>query len=220
MDRNGRLSVTEQVLSSFDPDRPVLLVDADEVLLRFVERLEVFFLSKGFELRLTSFRLSGNIYDLSTGQAAEQCQVKDMLKAFFNECVDDMIAVPGAAEALAALSDYYQIAVLSNVPANCRARREDNLAQLGISYPVIANKGDKGPVVRRFMQAATSNKLIFIDDLPPQHSSVAEHCPGSHRIHFIGDPRLAKMINKAPDANIRIDDWHLITPHLIAFLEA
>lgn len=212
------MSVAEQIIDSFEQNRPILLVDADEVLLRFVERLEIFFSSKGFELRLTSFRLSGNIYDLSSGQAAGPSQVKDMLKVFFEECVDDMMPVPGAAAALETLSEYYQIAVLSNVPATCRTRREDNLAQLGIKFPVIANKGDKGPAVRRFMQA-TTNKTVFIDDLPPQHSSVAEHCPTSYRVHFVGDPRLAKMIDKAPDADVRIDQWHLVAPHLTALLE-
>ena len=213
------MSGVEQIIDSFEGGRPVLLVDADEVLLRFVEQLEVFFISKGYELRLTSFRLSGNIYDLNSGEAADPSQVRRLLKLFFEECVDDMVPVPGAAEALATLSGYFQIAVLSNVPEACRARREANLALHGIKYPVIANKGDKGPVVWQFMQRIKS-QTVFIDDLPPQHSSVAAHCPASHRIHFVGDPRLAKMIEKAPDADVRLDHWHKVTPHLTALLEA
>jgi len=212
------MTIAEEILSSLNPNRPVLLVDADEVLLRFVERLEVYFVSKGFELRLTSFRLTGNVYDLQSGEVAPANEVKGLLGSFFEDCVDDMVAVPGAAKGLAALSEYYQIAILSNVPENCRARRQKNLAKLGIGFPVIANKGDKGPMIRKFMQA-TTEKTVFIDDLPPQHSSAAEHCPASHRVHFVGDPRLAKMIDKAPDAHVRIDDWQQVKSHLLELLE-
>jgi len=208
----------EKILTTLDKSKPVLLVDADEVLLRFVERLEQYFLSQGFELRLISFQLTGNIYNMNTGDPAEPAEVKGLLANFFEECVDDMASVPGAAEGLASLSEHYQIAILTNVPQSSKARRARNLALQGMDYPVIANKGDKGPAVK-LIAAATEKTTVFIDDLPPQHSSVANHCPGSHRIHFVADSRLARMISKAPDANIRIDKWDQVTHHLTTLLE-
>jgi hypothetical protein len=36
---------------------------------------------------------------------------------------------------------------------------------------------------------------------------VAEHAPDVHRIHFVADPRLAKLIGPASGASKRIDVW-------------
>jgi len=208
------LETVPKILSTIDSNRPVLLVDADEVLLRFVESLEFYFPTQGFELRLTSFQLTGNIYHVKTGLIAKPHLTRTLIADFFEACVDKVPAVDGAAEALAALSQYFQIIILSNVPSNCRLRRAKSLASMGMDYPIIANKGDKGPVAKTFAEA-TSAITVFIDDLPPQHTSVRLNCPASHRVHFVADPRLAKMIAKAPDANVRYDNWHELTPYLI-----
>jgi hypothetical protein len=213
------MHTVDDILAAINPAKPVILVDADEVLLRFVERLEAYFLSQGFELRLTSFQLSGNIFHLGTNDPAEPRQVKQLIGSFFTDCVDDMAAVPGAADGLARLAEHFQIVVLSNVPQSCRARRKECLASLGMDYPIVANKGDKGPVIKLF-KVATRAQTIFIDDLPPQHTSAADHCPDSYRVHFVADPRLAKMIGKAEHAHVRIDAWDRLTPHLAGLLEA
>jgi len=206
------------ILKTLDNKRPILLVDADEVLLRFVERLESYFLDQGFELRLTSFQLTGNIFHLQTGKLAEPQQTKSLIASFFEACVDDVPSVEGANDALATLSLHYQVIILSNVPPNCRERRAKSLAAMGMNYPLIANKGDKGPAVKAFAEA-TKGHTVFVDDLPPQHASVQHHCPNSHRVHFVADPRLARMIGKAPNAHIRCDSWPKLTPYLINLTE-
>lgn len=207
------MSNIESVTAKLTNDRPVLVVDADEVLLRFVEHLEHFFQQQGFELRLKSFQLTGNIYDTATNQVASPKVVKDLIAAFFDQRVDTVPAVDGAADALRSLSRHYQIAVLTNVPHHCRDRRERALHDLGFEYPVISNAGEKGPAVH-MLQSAARQPGVFVDDLPPQIASVASHAPSVHRIHFVADPRLAQMIDKAPDAHVRIDDWDLLRHHL------
>lgn len=207
------MTTVAEIVSSINIDRPLLVVDADEVLLRFVEHLETYFLDNGFELRLTSFQLTGNIYDQSTGVAASPTVVKDLIGRFFDERVDSVPAVPGAAEALKALSYRYQIAVLTNVPHHCRARREAALHDLGFEYPVLSNAGEKGPAMQQ-LQRATNGHTVFVDDLPPQLASVAKHAPDVHLVHFVADPRLAALIDKADHADVRIDDWHALQSHL------
>lgn len=101
------MDTVEEILASLHKSKPALLVDADEVLLRFVERLEQYFQSQGFELRLTSFQLSGNTYHADTGKQAEPKEVKHLIAGFFDACVDDVAPVPGAADGLAALSEHY-----------------------------------------------------------------------------------------------------------------
>lgn len=205
----------EEARALLHADRPLLLLDADNVLLQFVESLEDYLLSQGAELRLTSFQLGGNIYMQETGEAAPPEAVRQLISSFFDACVDHVPLVDGVSDALSELSDHYQIAILSNVPSRCRERRETSLKQQGIDYPVIANKGDKGPVAR-LLAESTNGHVAFVDDLPPQISSVAAHAPDVHRVHFVADPRLAGMIGKAPDAHARFDDWPSLVPHLIA----
>lgn len=209
------MTSVSDLVSTINADQPLLVVDADEVLLRFVEHLESYFLDNGFELRLTSFQLTGNIFDQSTGVAASPTVVKDLIGGFFDERVDSVPAVPGAADALKQLSDRYQIAVLTNVPHHCRARREAALHDMGFEYPVLSNAGEKGPAMQALEQA-TKGHTVFVDDLPPQLASVAKHAPDVHLVHFVADPRLAALIDKAEHAHVRIDAWPELRSHLHA----
>lgn len=204
----------QALLETFDKEHPILLLDADEVLLKFVQSLESHMLNKGFELRLTSFQLSGNVYAKDTGEQARQTDVKQLIGSFFDECVDHVPVVDGAVSAIQYLSDHYQIAVLTNVPAHCRKRREASLKKQGITCPVIANSGAKGETVKLFTDF-TQAPTVFVDDLPPQHASVAEVSPNTHRIHFVADERLRPLIPQTEHSHARIDTW----PELSIYLE-
>ena len=203
----------ETLLETLNPERPILLLDADEVLLKFVETLEGHMLNHGFELRLTSFQISGNVYRQSTNELAEPTEVKKLIGSFFDECVDHVPVVNGAVDAIKELSDHYQVAVLTNVPSHCRERRRESLKTQGIDCPVIANKGDKGAAVKRFTEF-TSSHTVFVDDLPPQHASVADVSPETHRIHFVADERLRTMIPQTEYSHARIDTWPELTDYL------
>lgn len=203
----------ESVASALNPQQPLLIVDADEVLLRFVEHLEAFFPTEGYELRLTSFQLSGNIFHIETNEAASPAKVTELIGLFFTRCVDTVPAVSGAAEALQSLADQYEVVILTNVPHQFRARREAALHDLGFNYPVLSNAGEKGPAVKQ-LQSMNKSRSVFVDDLPPQIASVANHAPDTHLVHFVADHRLAAMIDKAPYAHVRIDQWALLRQHL------
>ncbi|WP_417452038.1 hypothetical protein [Kordiimonas sp.] len=203
----------QELVTGFKPDKPLLLVDADEVLLRFVERLEAHLSSCGYELRLTSFQLAGNIFELGTGVAVDPGEVKRLIASFFDTCSHDVPLVPGAADALKILSHTYNIAVLSNIPGHCRERREQSLIAQGVNLPVLSNSGEKGPVAAQ-IASLHGAPVVFIDDLPPQHKSVARHAPDIHRVHFVADPRLAAMIEKAEHAHVRLNDWAALTEYL------
>lgn len=205
------------VIPKISPDAPLLIVDADEVLLRFVEHLEAFFESRGYELRLTSFQLSGNIFPIDGDEPAPPGMVKQLIAGFFEECVDSVPAVPDASDTLRSLADAYQIAILTNVPHQFRQRREAALRDLGFNFPVISNAGEKGPAMQQ-LDTATGHQSVFVDDLPPQLASVATHAPDVHRVHFVADERLAALIGKADHAHVRIDKWHDLETHLRSLL--
>ena len=215
MDKNGKMAQTLEIIKQLNPEKHILLVDADEVLLQFISAIEAYCPTIGYEFRVESFALTGNVYKINTGVALSADEVKMLLGRFFDACVDTIPVVQGAADALAALSAYYQIVILSNVPKKHGARRQKHLATLGMDYPIIANKGGKGPTVKLVANQCRKH-TVFIDDLPPHHASVAQHSPETHRIHYIADKRLAAFMVKAPEAHHRFNEWDDIVSHLTA----
>lgn len=188
---------------SIEPGRPLIISDADEVLLRFMERIEHYLDTLGLWIDLSSFALSSNI---KSKQTNEPVKVPTLIDDFFASQTPHIDAAHGAAEALASLSSKAQIIVLTNLPAQHREARIDNLRGHGMDYPVVANSGLKGPAVK-WLTEKVNAPVFFLDDIPHNIDSVAEHAPEVHTIHFVADPRLAKLINKAEGATARIDIW-------------
>jgi hypothetical protein len=189
-----------------DPTRPLLICDADEVLLQFIVGLERFLDRQGCKLDLTTFSIHGNVRRRDSDEIVPGEEVSRYIAAFFESQTRTMDVVPGAADALAELSAHAQIVILSNLPETARMARIENLAGHGIDYPVIAGSGPKGANVKRLIEGFDST-VVFVDDLPPNIDSVAAETPHVHRLHFIADPRLAKLLPQAQGAHKRIDDW-------------
>lgn len=189
-----------------DPSRPLIICDADEVLLQFMVGLERFLERRACYVDFASFRIHGNVRHRATSEPVAHAEVSELLGAFFESETRTLEAVPGAAAALADLNRHAQIVILSNLPETARAARIENLAGHGIAYPVIAGKGPKGEIVKRMIEGH-KQPVVFIDDLPPHIASVAVETPHVHRLHFIADARLARLLPKAPDAHARIDTW-------------
>ena len=188
---------------SLQKDRPLIITDADEVLLRFMERVEHYLDTLGLWIDLSSFALSTNIKSKETN---EPVKVPTLIDDFFAAETAHIEAAHGAADALASLSELAQIVVLTNLPAPHREDRINNLKGHGMDYPVVVNSGLKGPA-GKWLTQKTSGPVFFLDDIPHNIDSVAEHAPEVHTIHFVADPRLAKLINKAEGATARIDIW-------------
>jgi hypothetical protein len=191
---------------AIDPARPLIVCDADEVLLRFMVGLERFLDRHGCYIQLTSFRIHGNVRNRADDTPVENERVSELLSAFFAAETRHLDVVPGAAAALERLSQDAQIVILSNLPETSRSARIENLAGHGMAYPVIAGKGPKGEIVKQ-MIAGFAQPVVFIDDLPPHIASVAGETPHVHRLHFVADERLARLLPKAPEAHARIDTW-------------
>jgi hypothetical protein len=197
-------------------ERPLLICDADEVLVQFASTFETYLAELGYNINFTSFALNGNIRRSDTGEAATRQQVGQMLDHFFIDRIEACPPVPGAVEALQILSQYADIVVLTNIPAAQEARREASLAGHGMAYKVYSNEGPKGPRVKAL--AGARRKVAFVDDLSTHHQSVAETVSHVHRLHLVSDKRLRPLIPAAPYAHARIDDWHDALPHLLGVL--
>ncbi len=189
-----------------DPARPLVICDADEVLLQFMAGLEDFLHSLGYFHDFSSYRIHGNVRDQITKDRIADERVTELFGQFFATQTPLLHPVAGAATALASLSREAQVLVLSNLPETSRDARIENLTRHGMPYPVIAGRGPKGIVVKDLI-AGFHQPVVFIDDLPPHLTSVATETPHVHRLHFVADPRLAKLVPHCPDAHRRIDDW-------------
>lgn len=73
-------------------------------------------------------------------------------------------------------------------------------------YPIIANQGTKGPAAGHLANQVQA-QIVFMDDLPPNLQSVRDAVPHATLIHFIADPRLARLLGKAEVSDHRIDTW-------------
>jgi hypothetical protein len=197
-------------------ERPLLICDADEVLVQFASTFETYLGELGYSINFTSFALNGNIHQRDTGVAATRKQVSQMLDDFFVDRIEACPPVPGAVEALQTLSQHADIVVLTNIPAVHEARREAALAGFGMAYKVYSNEGPKGPAVKAL--AGARRKVAFVDDIGAHHQSVAETISHVHRLHLVSDMRLRPLIPAAPHAHARIDDWYEALPHLLGVL--
>lgn len=210
-------AIAEQIEAvALEPGRPLVITDADEVLVRFVEGFERYIAPLGLWLDLSSFNLSGNVKSIATGIPKPGEDVRKLVLEFFTVGLETLEPVPGAAAALAGLAQDAQIVVLTNTPLTGRDARRRSLESLGMPYPVIANAGGKGAAVAR-LAARVQAPVAFLDDLPPNHESVARAYAPALRIHMVADPRLARLIDGTPHAHHREDDWGraatLITDH-------
>ena len=188
-----------------DPDRPLVISDADEVLLQFMRQFEIYLDRNDMWIDLSSFRLQGNIKYKGSDEAVDMTN-RNIIDDFFAAETLNFSPVEGAAEALNALSKEAQIIILTNLPLAQKSERQINLSKHGMDYPVIVGSGLKGPAVKSLAEKINA-PLFFLDDIPHNINSVAEYVPTSGRIHMIADPRLSKLIGAAEGASARIDQW-------------
>lgn len=185
---------------------PLIVTDCDEVLMQFLVGLETYLETQGLWLDLKSYALTGNIKHRGTDEVFAASGMPGLMKGFFETSTHALIAVPGAADALKALSARAQIVVLTNVPFSERETRAKNLGAQGMDYPVVANKGLKGGAVKKLADMVDA-PVFFLDDIPHNIASVARAHDASHRLHFIADKRLAKLMGQSPDSHFHTTEW-------------
>ena len=184
--------------------RPLLIVDADEVLLAFARGFDQFLSERDCYLDLVSYRLHGNVRRRDNTPLID-IEVTGLLDEFRSD-LDWLEPIDDACEVIAALRDRLDVVVVSNVSPSQAPARLKNLQAHGLSVPLVANSGPKGPAVKALARRA-GKPVFFVDDVPIHHASVAEHAPDVFRIHFIGDERLKPLMPPSEHAHLRADTW-------------
>ncbi|MBT6829904.1 MAG: hypothetical protein HOA58_10325 [Rhodospirillaceae bacterium] len=189
-----------------NPAKPLILCDADEVLLAFMAAFERFLHGQGLYYAWRSYALDGNVLERGSGIALAMPEGRRLIEGFYAGHADTLAPVAGASQALKRLAERADIVILTNLWQEHRAARQHQLASYGLDYPVISNDGSKGPPVAWFA-ARGEAPLYFIDDSPRHHTSVAEDAARAVRIHFIAERRLAGLLGPAEDSHYRVDTW-------------
>jgi hypothetical protein len=199
-------------------DRPLLVLDVDDVVLEFIRPFPHFLKSRGFGLTLASFRLTGNIAETASGRLIEQEVVTTLLGEFFDAQAEWQSITDGAAEALATLGGRAEIVLLTAMPHKHRAVRRAHLDALGLTYPLLTTEMAKGPAVAK-LRGKKSRPVAFVDDQPHNLLSVQNAVANAHLFHLMADNSLRAFLPPAPDGIVTVEDWRDAAPKIADALE-
>ncbi|MCF6122467.1 hypothetical protein EN904_20725 [Mesorhizobium sp. M7A.F.Ca.CA.001.07.2.1] len=198
-------------------DRPLLVLDVDDVVLEFIRPFPNFLKARGYGLTLASFRLTGNIAETASGRLIEQPEVTALLADFFDAQADWQNITDGASEALAGLGDRAEIILLTAMPHKHRAVRRVHLDALGLSYPLLTTEMAKGPAVAK-LRGKAGRPVVFVDDQPHNLASVRESVADAELFHLMADNSLRAFLPPVTDDVVVVQDWHEAAPKIASAL--
>ncbi len=187
----------EQIRELARDDRPLLVLDVDEVVLEFVRPFMRFLESQRFLLRTDSFSLHGNVVDRATGIALERERVSLLIDTFFDVQADWQQPVEGVAEALHALRPEAEIVMLTAMPHRHRTRRRALLDRLGLDFPLVTTEAPKGPAIL-MLRGEQPRPVAFVDDIPHNLASVRSSIADASLFHLMAYAELAALLPEFP----------------------
>ncbi|WP_157015294.1 hypothetical protein [Mesorhizobium xinjiangense] len=186
--------------------RPLLVLDVDDVVLEFIRPFPRFLAANGYELRLESFRLNGNVRDRATGKPAPREQVGELLGAFFDAQAEWQTLTDGVADTIAGFADDAEIVMLTAMPHRHRAIRRAHLDRLGLHCPLVTTEMAKGPAIRR-LRGQSDRPVAFVDDLPHNLVSARDSVFDAHLFHLMADNSVRALLPQPPDDVVMLDNW-------------
>nr|WP_272210614.1 hypothetical protein [Marinicella sp. W31]MDC2876515.1 hypothetical protein [Marinicella sp. W31] len=97
-------------------ERPLLVVDVDEVVLQFVAPFKAFLKANGHELKLDTFSLNGNVISLDDGRRVDVSEVGALLSAFYDNQENWQAPFDTARDTLEGLTDIADVLLLTAMP--------------------------------------------------------------------------------------------------------
>ncbi|TPJ28669.1 MULTISPECIES: hypothetical protein [unclassified Mesorhizobium] len=198
-------------------DRPLLVLDVDDVVLEFIRPFPHYLKSRGFGLTLASFRLTGNIAETATGRLIEQPEVTALLGEFFDAQADWQSIADGAADALAMLGRSAEIVMLTAMPHKHRDVRRAHLDALGLNYPLLTTEMAKGPAIAK-LRGVKGRSVAFVDDQPSNLISARNSVADAHLFHLMADNALRAFLPPTPEDIISVEDWRDAAPKIASAL--
>jgi hypothetical protein len=186
-------------------DRPLVIVDVDEVLGLFMQGFGAFLAARGYEFRVDRFALFQNIFQPGAAEHLDLVEGRKLFDEFFRTDCGTIEPAPGAVEALRRLKPKAEILILSNAPAEAERLRGEWLKRHGLPHALVLSSGPKGPITAALV-SQTSGRTAFVDDLIPNLDSVADHSPATATFQHVADLRLRPLAPRS-ERHRRIDDW-------------
>lgn len=190
----------------FAGERPLVVLDVDDVLLHFVGPLLRYFEGNGCALRLQTFRLFGNVFDIETGAAVENDRVSALLDGFFALQTDWQTPVDGAAQAVATIAGKAEVVLLTAMPHHHRDTRRAFLDRIGLPYPLLTTRMAKGPAIRH-LRGQSGRAVAFVDDMPHNLASARSAVAEASLFHLIADNSLRPLLPELPPDTAVAMDW-------------
>lgn len=210
--------VMDQIRALPASGNKLIICDVDEVILHLIRHLEDYLNDRDLMFLQHEYRFTGNIGRAADRGVLSADEVRHHLLAFFDEISHAQDLVDGADRALGALSETWDIVLLTNLPgSHNKPAREKLLASLGIPFPVVTNSGPKGGAVAA-LAANRSGPVVFIDDSPTNHSSVQASLPSSVQIQFIADQRFLAAIEPETHIDLLTGDWQETAAYIRSIL--
>jgi len=197
----------------FPSERPLIICDVDEVIVHFIKGLESFLAKHDLWLDPASFALNGNIKTITDNIPVEGDRVGSLLAAFFSEETIKLQPIDGSIVALQSLAQNTDIVLLSNVPHEAYNDRQENLKGHGLDFPLVSNRGPKGPAARLLTEKHQA-PVFFIDDIGHYLSSVNDYCPDVHLVHFLQDGPFSKHAKVLTFDHYRTNNWTDVEAHI------
>ncbi len=204
--------ITEQQLASLviSHSQPLIICDVDEVIVHFTRDFEDYLAERNFVLETTDLRhLQTAIRRVNGNNLVGSGETMDLVDAFFAERTRSMKPIAGAVEGLQKLATNADVVMLTNLPHAAGDHRRENLASLGLPFPVITNSGPKGPAIN-IMASKVNAPVVFIDDSPSFIASAYEHAPHVHLVHFVQDPKVTRTMRSFDFVSLYTHDWEEI----------
>ena len=187
-------------------DRPLVVLDVDDVVLQFLVPFEAFLTSLGHRLVPRSFRLHGNILSSATEEALPDETVSQLILDFFDAQERWQTPFAEAVDVLQALSGQADIIFLTAMPPVYALQRRRLLDRLNLCFPLIATESPKGPVVAS-LHGGRPLPVAFVDDMVHNLSSVSTHVPVCLLLHMKPDSPMHVHAPDTPGPALRARDW-------------
>lgn len=210
---------TQKQLAALEisPTKPLVICDVDEVVVHFIRDFEDFISAEKLGLKHGNPSEPYVLFETSTNNSISLTRVNDLIDNFFIQRTRTMKSIVGAVEGLQSLASNATVVMLTNLPHSAGDDRRDNLASLGLDYPVITNSGPKGPAILNIARR-TKAPVIFIDDSQHFIQSAFDHAPHVHLVHFLHDERFSKFVPELDYVSLRSDNWHDVKTHTARLL--
>jgi hypothetical protein len=179
-------------------DRPLLVLDVDDVVLEFIRPFPRFLEERGLGLTLNSF---------------QQTEVTTLLDEFFDKQAEWQSVTDGAAEALARLGEHAEIVLLTAMFHRHRAVRRAHLDALGLTYPLLTTEMAKGPAVAK-LRGTKGRPVAFVDDQPLNLISARKSVADAHLFHLMADNSLREFLPPLPDDIVVVQNWQDAMPKI------